>query len=351
MSARVAAADARQLELRRVDHLELVADGGDELLDAVAQLAGLVLALEEEDGDVSLDQLEGAVEEVGGVDRAGLDPLHLLKDAGAVVPRLGPGTARSGEDVVRLVLVRGGQLGGARLERLLHLHQQLRQQCQLVDDRLKARLAQLTALVQNRQHHDERQQVEHLRGGVVLGEVGEVEIRLLRHRRVRVTGQRDHLRALGLRELEDRHGLLRRAAQRRDHDDRLRAQVHVIGRDDLRGVDELDRERRAPPEQLRGRQHQHTGTTGAKEEEIRSAAIKQLGNRSAQRVGKGDRAALDRAEAIRVEVQHESVSSRCRGGGVSDWPEASTRAARRSGRRRRSAAAAPRPARPARRRA
>ena len=46
---------------------------------------GVVLAVEHDEARALLAQLDGAVEELGGVDGLGLDPLHLLEDAHGVV--------------------------------------------------------------------------------------------------------------------------------------------------------------------------------------------------------------------------------------------------------------------------
>ena len=113
-------------DLGRIEHADLVGVALGEVLDTVGQRPRRVLALEHEDADALLDQLQRAVEEVGGMHRARADPLHLFQDAHAVVIGFRPDRAGAGEDVIVLVLDRRGELGGLLLEGCLGIDQQLR---------------------------------------------------------------------------------------------------------------------------------------------------------------------------------------------------------------------------------
>lgn len=107
------------------------------------------------------------MEEVRSMDRPRADSLHLPEDAGPVVPRLRPGAAGTGDDVVRLVPEGPRELLGARLEPALDLKQQLGQALQLGEDPLE--VVELAAVRAQGEREDQRLQVEGFRGGVVLG--------------------------------------------------------------------------------------------------------------------------------------------------------------------------------------
>ena len=110
----------RQLDLGGVElvHADvdalLVGEHVSEVAHAVHELTGVVLAVEHDEARALLAQLDGAVEELGGVDGLGLDPLHLLEDAHGVVVGLAPEHAGADHHVVVGVLEVLGH-GGAAL--------------------------------------------------------------------------------------------------------------------------------------------------------------------------------------------------------------------------------------------
>ena len=110
----------RQLDLGGVElvHADvdalLVGEHVSEVVHAVHELAGVVLAVKHDEARALLAQLDGAVEELGGVDGLGLDPLHLLEDAHGVVVGLAPEHAGTNHHVVVDVLEVLGH-GGAAL--------------------------------------------------------------------------------------------------------------------------------------------------------------------------------------------------------------------------------------------
>jgi len=104
--------DAGQGLRRRVEHRQAVGLVAGEGLDPVGEGTILVLALQKDDADARLHQFQRAMEEVGGVDWPGADPLHLLEDAHAVIEGLRPHRSSRGDDVpVRLPDLLGEGLG------------------------------------------------------------------------------------------------------------------------------------------------------------------------------------------------------------------------------------------------
>ena len=102
-----------------------------------------------------------AVEKVGGMDRAGADPLHLFENAHAVIMRLGPGIPGTGEDVVRFILDRRCQLGRLWLIGGFGIGQQHRQPRKF--GQYGVVVGDLAGLGQQRQHDDQALQIEAFR--------------------------------------------------------------------------------------------------------------------------------------------------------------------------------------------
>ena len=90
--------------------LGAVGEVREEGLNALVELAALVLALEQEHGDVLLHELKRAMEEVGRGDVAGALPLHLLENAHGEENGLAPERARTNEHGVRSKCVLLGKL-------------------------------------------------------------------------------------------------------------------------------------------------------------------------------------------------------------------------------------------------
>src|SRR3954471_21079368 len=99
-------ADPVEGEVAGVKRGDVVAVTGGEALDPLHQRSGGVLAAEQQHAGGALDELQGAVEELGGGHAGGPQPLHLLEHAHRVEVGQAPQVPGTDEEVVVGVLVR-----------------------------------------------------------------------------------------------------------------------------------------------------------------------------------------------------------------------------------------------------
>ena len=126
---------------------------------------------------------------------------------------------------------RPGQSVGARLERLFRRQKLLRQPGELTDDPVIVR--PFAPRLHCRQRGDQRGDIEHLAGGVVLGEVDEGMVGAPGQGRLGMAGDGNHRRPRRPDVVHCRDAFLRRARQRRHDHDRLRPQRHMPAQHDL----------------------------------------------------------------------------------------------------------------------
>ena len=211
------------------------------------------------------------MEEVGRVDRAGPDPLHLLENAHAVVEGLGPGVTRPGDDVPR---VRGDRLGerwGLLVERGLGIEEQLRQPLEL--GHLGRVVVQRAGARHDRQRQEQGLEVERLARGVVLGKVHQAHVGLGGQRAVGVTREDEHPCTGSLHVVEDREALGSRAGEGRDHHEGVSSDDGRPGHHQLGRQDHVGAETRPVAEEVCGRLHEDAGATGPGEDHVGHAGV------------------------------------------------------------------------------
>ena len=103
--------DDRKAQFLGVQHLDALAVGAQELKAALVQGTGGALGNLNHKGAVHVGDFKGTVEVLAGVDAAGIQPLHLHKDADALhIGRAVPRAAAHGvDDAVVLVFLGKGQ--------------------------------------------------------------------------------------------------------------------------------------------------------------------------------------------------------------------------------------------------
>lgn len=113
----------RQLDVFAVEDGNFFSELLGEVQNPVHEGPGFIFTVEHEDAGAFLHQLQGAVEELGGMNSLTMDPLHFLQNAHGVEVGLSPHVAAAHDHVVVGVLVLLRQFTAAVIVLLLGFHQ------------------------------------------------------------------------------------------------------------------------------------------------------------------------------------------------------------------------------------
>lgn len=235
---------------------------------AVGQRTGRVLALQHDDRAFLGEHLERAVEELAGMHRMRIDPLHFLEDAVAVCIALAVARAGTGDEEELLVLIGLGELLGFILGGQLGI-------VHLVRD-LREDVLHLLVLV------EVAVQAEHVEDDLIhddqLGTAGEGVISGLGQRRFEVAGESDDVRAGLFGVLGGGNGLGGGAGVGRGDEHGLAAELSGLHVHKLVGVELINRQLGVLLDEVSHRGHDSQASAAADEKYVLAALLVDLGN-------------------------------------------------------------------------
>ena len=208
-------------------------------------VAVLAVVLEDDEGHVGVGHLKRAMEELAGVDRLGMHPLHLLEQADGEGIRDAVAGA-GGHRVDELVVLVLGAEGLRALGKLLLVRGKDLAQLVAALDRALILLVRAEHVEDAEDEAEEHAVVAVARIGLGAPGVGDRMLGRVPQRGIHLVGEADRQRALVARQLGGAGGLQRVAGMRAGHHKALGAKALRATVDKLIGVEDKRRNRRLP---------------------------------------------------------------------------------------------------------